>query len=110
MPPEWFRQGHPNAEIEIFERLAMTPDSFIVPAVIVQREYMDVMDQAFERIWNWPVPEGPLEGLAGEARKKKIDDLCRPEIERALREVRRDIQGKLDLRRSRHRRQQKGAE
>ena len=108
-PPDWFRQGHPNPEIEIFERLAMAPDSFIVPAVIVQREYQDLMKRAFERIWNWPVPEKPLDGLTGQARKTKMDDLCRAEIERTLREVREDIQGKLDLRQDRQDLQKKGA-
>ncbi len=100
-PPAHFHDGHPNPEIKMFEMLARAPGSFILPTVAIQREYEDAMESAFEHVWNWPVPEDQLEGLSGEARRKKIDDLCRAEVARTLGAVCKDIQRKVDMRRQR---------
>jgi len=95
-PPTWFHEGHPNPQIEIFERMAMAPDSFIIPATDVQLEYRDAVSRAFEHVWNWPVEQYLPPGLQGEERRKKIEELCRDEAARTLREVRVEMQAKLD--------------
>jgi len=109
-PSAMFHEGHPNLEIDVFEKLAMAPESFIIPATLVQMEYRDAVTRAFEHIWNWPVPEDALRGLSGAERQRKIDDLCREEIETTLREVREEFQTKLDTRTRRQRLAAGGAE
>lgn len=99
--PPGFRDGHPNKELAIFEELAASPHSFRLPQIIVWREYRDEMDRAFQHIWNWPAPEGPLQGLDGEARWRKIEQLCQAEVEKTLREIRVKLQSKLDHQRQR---------
>jgi len=94
--PPGFREGHPNLELKVFEDLAAAPHSFIAPRVIVWQEYRDRVARAFEHVWNWPVPEGPLAGLTGAARQAKVDALCREEIEETLHEVTVTMQAKLD--------------
>jgi len=95
-PPVEFRQGHPNLELEVFEKLSASPHSFIMPRITVWIEYQDEIRRAFEHVWNWPAPEGALAGLSGDARRLKVEELCRGEIERTLRAVRERMQEKLD--------------
>ncbi len=106
-PPADFRHGHPNLELAIFERLARSPDTFIQPRIRVWGEYQHEMVKAFEHVWNWPVPEKDVAGLAGEELKRKVDELCRAEIERTLRAVRERIQRQYDLRRRRDQKRKK---
>jgi multiple sugar transport system substrate-binding protein len=95
-PPASFRQGHPNLELDVFEKVADSPHSFVVPRIFVQQEYQDEMNTAFEHVWSWPVPEAPLQGLAGAERQAKVDSLCREEILKTLAQVRRRIQAQYD--------------
>jgi len=99
--PEYFRQGHPNPFLGVFEDLAASPHSFITPRITIWREYRKEMEDAFEHIWSWPVPEKELAGLTGQARRAKIDELCRGEVERTLRQVKERMQERLDNRRRR---------
>jgi multiple sugar transport system substrate-binding protein len=95
-PPASFHQGHPNRELELFERVAASPHSFQAPQIFVEQEYQDEMNKAFEHVWNWPVPEAPLAGLAGAQKQAKIEALCREEIVRTLADVRQRIQARYD--------------
>jgi multiple sugar transport system substrate-binding protein len=95
-PPASFRQGHPNRELEVFETVAASPYSFLPPRIFVQQEYQDEMNTAFEHVWNWPVPEEPLRGLAPPQRQERIEEMCRQEIVRTLGEVRRRLQAQYD--------------
>jgi multiple sugar transport system substrate-binding protein len=95
-PPASFRQGHPNRELELFETVAASPHSFLAPRIFVEQEYQDEMNKAFEHVWNWPVPEGPLAGLRGAERQAKVEALCREEIVRSLADVRQRIQARYD--------------
>jgi multiple sugar transport system substrate-binding protein len=95
-PPASFRQGHPNRELDFFEMVAGSPHSFYAPRIFVGQEYQDEMNKAFEHVWNWPVPEAPLAGLAGAKRQAKVEALCREEIVRTLGDVRRRIQARFD--------------
>ena len=67
-----------------------------MPRITVWQEYRDEMDRAFQHIWRWAVPQGALAGLTGQARQRKIDELCQGEVQRTLREVRERFQAKLD--------------
>ena len=100
-PPPNFREGHPNLEVEIFERLAASPHTFIQPRIRIWNEYNDELNKAFEHVWNWPVPEEDLAGLIGEARQQKVDELCRAEIKRTLYEIRTRMQRQYDSKRQR---------
>jgi len=102
-PPPNFRAGHPNLEVGIFEQLAASPYTFIQPRIRIWNEYSHEMDKVFEHIWNWPVPEGELVGLTGDARQQKVDDLCRAEIKQTLQEVRVRMQRQYDNLRQRDR-------
>ncbi|NOY83121.1 MAG: ABC transporter substrate-binding protein [Kiritimatiellaeota bacterium] len=102
-PPPLFREGHPNLELAVFERVAASPYSFILPQLPVWQEYNDELGRAFDHIWDYPVPEKEIEGLSGPALDRKIAQYCRPEIVRTLGEVRKTIQHKLDLKRERDR-------
>jgi len=99
--PAYFHQGHPNPFLEVFEELAASPHSFITPRITVWVEYREEMEDAFDHIWSWPVPADQLEGLTGQARQAKIDELCRGEVQRTLRQVKRRMQERLDKRRMR---------
>jgi ABC-type glycerol-3-phosphate transport system substrate-binding protein len=94
--PDNFHAGHPNLELKVFEDLAQSPHSFILPPTIVWQEYMDRVNRAFDHVWLWPVPEEKLAGLEGAARKAKVEALCREEIEKTVAEVRTVMQEKLD--------------
>ena len=107
-PPAWFREGHPNPEIDVFEKVALAPDSFISPRIIVWQEYRDQVVRAFEHIWNWPVPEEKLVGLTGAARQKKVDELCEAEVQATLAAVRENIQKALDTKTARAQREERG--
>jgi multiple sugar transport system substrate-binding protein len=112
-PPAWFHQGHPNLELEVFERLALAPQSFIVPNTLVGQEYRDEMNRAFEHIWNWPVElenKSALEGLTGAARQAKIKALCREEVAGTLAQARQEIQARLDSKIERRRLQKRSAD
>jgi multiple sugar transport system substrate-binding protein len=112
-PPAWFHQGHPNLELEVFERLALAPQSFIVPNTLVGQEYRDEMNRAFEHIWNWPVElenKSALEGLIGAARQAKIKALCREEVARTLAQARQEVQARLDSKIERRRLQKRSAD
>jgi len=98
-PPDLFREGHPNLELPVFEAVAASPHSFLLPRMIAWQEYEHELSRAFEHIWNWPVPESELAGLDGDSRARKVEELCRAEIERTLAEVRETIQRKLDRKR-----------
>ena len=98
-PPPNFREGHPHLELEVFERVAASPHAFIQPRIRIWREYQHEMSKAFEHTWNWPVPE--LTGLEGAERQREVDDLCRAEIERTLREVTSRMQRQYDTRNAR---------
>ena len=100
-PPPLFRQGHPNLELDVFEHVAASPHSFILPQLSVWREYNDELTRAFDHIWDHPVPEAELDGLDGQALNRKIDELCRAKVERTYAEVRETIQKKLDTKRER---------
>jgi len=106
--PPHFREGHPNLELDVFERVAASPYSFIQPRIPGWAEYRHGLEQAFDHIWNWPPPEAELRGLTGEQRRQKLDELCRREIERTLRELREQIQRQLDTKRERDRLRAKG--
>jgi len=110
-PSPLFRQGHPNLELSVFEQVAASPHSFILPQMDVWQEYNDELTRAFDHIWNYPIPEAAAKGLTGAARDAKIDELCRPEIEKTYAAARETIQQKLDLKRQRAElRKQRGAE
>ena len=100
-PPALFRQGHPNLELDLFERVAASPHSFIRPQLAVWQEYQDELTRAFDHIWNFAPPAAGLRGLEGQALDTRIDELCRDEVERTYAGVRRTIQKKLDLKRAR---------
>jgi len=108
-PPPNFRDGHPNLELDVFEKVAASPHAFIQPRTAVWREYQHDLGTAFDHIWNWPVPEDELPGLSDEARRKasmqarqkKVDELCRAEIERTLKDITVRIQNRLDKKHSR---------
>ena len=100
-PPPWYREGHPNLELAVFEKVAASPQSFLLPQMSVWQEYMDELNRAFDHVWAWPVPEQELAGLSGEARKARVEALCEGEIRRTLAEVRENIQAKLDRKRER---------
>ena len=95
-PPSWLRHGHPNLELDVFEKVAASPHSFILPRIPVWLEYHDQLSKAFDHIWSWPVPQGELKELTGAARARKIEELCEAEIRETLGRVRKDIQAKLD--------------
>jgi multiple sugar transport system substrate-binding protein len=97
IPPANFRDGHPNKELAVFERVAISPHSFIQPRTRIWMEYRHEMDKAFEHVWNWAVPEAELEGLEGEARQKKVDDLCREEIRTTLTDIGVRMQRQYDI-------------
>jgi hypothetical protein len=134
-PAPNFREGHPNLELEVFERVAASPHTFIQPRIRVWREYRHEMEKAFEHVWNWPVPEEELvaagtttrsarpgadgtahrcpldnvrtpgggngRGPAGGDRRRKVEELCRVEIEKTLRDVSERMQRQFDLGRER---------
>jgi multiple sugar transport system substrate-binding protein len=98
LPPEAdrkFRQAHPNRFLEVFDSLAKSPHSFILPRATIWREYHDDYRRAFDHIWHWPVPEGELAGLTGERRRQKIRQLCREEIVKTFRAMRRRLDERL---------------
>jgi hypothetical protein len=95
-PPPNFTEGHPNLELEVFERIAASPHTFIQPRVRIWREYQDELSKAFEHVWNWPPPEEELEGLEGEARRKRVEELSRAEIQATLAGVRERMQRQYD--------------
>jgi multiple sugar transport system substrate-binding protein len=82
-----FRQAHPNRFLGVFDDLAKAPHSFILPNSIVWREYGDEIRRAFDHIWHWQVPEGPLAKLSGAAKDEKVRQLCREEIVRTLSDI-----------------------
>ena len=47
-----------------------------------------LLNNSFDHIWSWVVPEDALVGITGKARQQKIDELCRVDIEQTLRNVR----------------------
>ena len=95
-PSENFRVGHPHLELAVFERVAASPHSFIQPRIRIWREYQHELGTAFEHVWNWRVPEASLAGLSGSSRQKKVDALCREEIEKSLRKVQERMQRRMD--------------
>jgi multiple sugar transport system substrate-binding protein len=112
-PPPWFHQGHPNLELAVFEKLALSPESYIFPNSLVGQEYRDEINRAFEHIWNWPVDlerKDELKGLSGAERKAKIDALCQEEVRRTLAEVRQEMQRQLDAKIERRRLQKASAD
>lgn len=94
--PEVFRQSHPNLELKIFEEIAASKHSFLLPQITIWAEYSTAIDNAFQHIWNWPVPEDQLAGLSGAQRQKKVEELCQAEVHRTLTEVRVKMQARLD--------------
>jgi len=102
-PPPLFHVGHPNLELPVFEQVAASPYSFILPQLPVWQEYSDEINRAFDHIWNWPVPERELKGLTGAERERRIIEICRPMVEEVLAEVRRRVQAELDRTRRRER-------
>ena len=105
LPPpaerEQFHQGHPNRFLAVFDRLARSPRSFIMPRSVVWREYQDDYRRAFDHVWHWLVPEGPLKGLTGEARKRKVRALCRQEIVETLGDLRKRLEQRMTQRAAR---------
>ena len=95
-PPQLYRQGHPNLELATFEQVAASPQSFLMPRISVWQEYQKELTRAFEHVWSWPVPESELAGLTGDARQRKLDELCTAEITKTLREIRQIMQRKYD--------------
>jgi len=98
LPPEKdraFRQGHPNRFLDVFDMLARAEHSFIMPMTVIWREYNDEYRLSFDHVWHWAVPEGPLAGLDGEARKAKVKALCREEIVKTLRGMQQRLEGRL---------------
>ena len=100
-PPDYFREGHPNLELDVFEEVAASPYSQTGPRISIWREYRTEIERAFEHIWAWPVPEEDLQGLAGDERQRKIEALCREEVKKTLAEVRRRMQQRIDDKRER---------
>jgi multiple sugar transport system substrate-binding protein len=99
--PADFVQTNPNRFLTVFRDLARAEHSFIMPQSIVWREYADEITRMFDHIWHWPVPQGPLAGLTGEAKRLKIRELCREEIVKTLRGVRERMTRRQEQKRSR---------
>jgi multiple sugar transport system substrate-binding protein len=98
IPPS-FLDGHPNKELGVFIELDKSPKAISIPTSLVGRELRDEMVFAFEHIWNWPVEKekaDELKGLEGEARQKKIEELCRQEVQKTLDLVHNRLQSQLD--------------
>jgi ABC-type glycerol-3-phosphate transport system substrate-binding protein len=103
--PPGFHEGHPNLEIEVFEKVAIAPESFIIPLLPLMREYRDELTRAFDHVWNWvPAPASAYENLTGEARERKITELCEAEIRRTLAAIREKMQRKAEVQRARDQR------
>jgi multiple sugar transport system substrate-binding protein len=96
-PPAWFYEGHPNLEVRTFADLALAPESFTMPANRVQLEYRDAITRGFEHVWNWPVERYLPAGLSGQKREAKVRELCMEEARTTLRDLREQIQTKLDM-------------
>ena len=91
LPPDQadqFARTHPNPHFKVFNDLALSEHSFIVPRTIVWQEYNAEIWKMFDHIWHWKVPEDKLAGLTGDARAKRVKELCRQEIVKTLRDVR----------------------
>jgi ABC-type glycerol-3-phosphate transport system substrate-binding protein len=97
--PKGFLDNHPNPEVGVFISLDRSKNPISIPTSLVGQELRDEMNRVFEETWNWRVDEvkaKELEGLTGEARKKKIDELCREFVKNRLDEAHKKIQGQLD--------------
>jgi multiple sugar transport system substrate-binding protein len=101
-PSALFYQGHPNRELGVFEKVSMSPNSFILPQIAVWQEYNDELSRDFDHVWNYPIPSGALKGLSGKALDDKIDELSRPEIVKTYAQTRESLQRKLDTKRERN--------
>jgi multiple sugar transport system substrate-binding protein len=102
--PAEFYEEHPNEHIKVFQDLAASPNAFIVPQAAGRQEVLDAMNLAFEQIWTWPVETAKaadLRGLEGVARAGKIDQLCREEIARILKDAKEKVQKRIDAKRAR---------
>ena len=95
-PPAWYRQGHPNLELDVFQAVAASPQAFVYPRLSLWKEYNDELSRAFEHVWNWLPPESELAGLDGTAREAKVEELCEREIVRTLQRVNTTMQARLD--------------
>ena len=96
-----FRQGHPNRFLDVFDMLAKAKHSFILPRIVIWREYGDEYRLSFDHVWHWPPPDEALEGLTGETRERKMRELCREEIVKTLRGMRRHLEDRLETVRQR---------
>jgi multiple sugar transport system substrate-binding protein len=97
--PKGFLDNHPNPEVGVFINLDRSKNPISIPTSLVGQELRDEMNRVFEETWNWRVDvvkANELEGLTGEARKKKIDELCREFVKNRLDEAHKKIQGQLD--------------
>jgi multiple sugar transport system substrate-binding protein len=110
IPPS-FLEGHPNKELGEFIKLDKSPKAISIPTSLVGREVRDEMNLAFEHIWNWPVENekaAELEGLEGEARQKKIEELCRQEVQDWLDKAHDRLQKQLDNKLAREKQREGG--
>jgi multiple sugar transport system substrate-binding protein len=110
IPPD-FLKGHPNKELPIFIELDKSPKGISIPTSLVGREIRDEMVLAFEHIWNWPVEiekAKELEGLQGAERQKKIEELCREEVQKTLDRVHVNVQKQLDNKLAREKQREGG--
>ncbi len=96
-----FARTHPNRHYKVFNDLALSEHSFIIPRSIVWQEYGNEIQKMFDHIWRWKVPEAPLEGLTGEARTARVKELCREEIVKTLADVRERLTKLLAQKRAR---------
>jgi multiple sugar transport system substrate-binding protein len=97
--PKGFLEGHPNKELDVFVKLDRSPHPISIPTSLVGKELRDEMNRVFEETWNWPVEKEKakeLEGLTGDERKKKVDELCRQFVTDRLNKAQERIQSQLD--------------
>ena len=97
--------------MNVFIQLDKSPKAISIPTGLVGRELRDEMNRAFEHIWNWPVEKekaAELKGLEGEARQKKIEELCRQEVQDTLNIVHNRVQSQLDNKLAREKQREGG--
>lgn len=99
--PDDFAETHPNPFLEVFRDLAHSEHSFIMPPTVVWGEYNREIVWAFDHIWHYRAPVAELEGLTGEARLKREEELNREEIVATLGAVTERMRERLEQKRKR---------
>jgi len=104
-----FAATHPNRHFKVFNDLALSEHSFIVPRSIIWQEYNAEVRKMFDHVWHWKVPEDELAGLDGDDRDKRVKELCREEIVKTLADVRERMTKLLKQKQDRVRMRTEGA-